>query len=53
MNALRAEWHEEALKERLCWRLAEVGPEEIRLGLYWPRGGGGTAIYGLYGYVPL
>ena len=52
MNASRAEWHEEALKERLCWRLAEVGPEKIRLGLYWPRGGGGTAIYGLYGFVP-
>ena len=49
MNASRAEWHEEALKERLCWRLAEAGPEKIRLGLYWPRGGGGTAIYGLYG----
>ena len=41
MNASRAEWHEEALKERLCWRLAEVGPEKIRLGLYWPRGRGG------------
>ena len=52
MNASRAEWHEEALKERLCWRLAEAGPEKIRLGLYWPRGWG-TAIYGLYGYVPL
>ena len=39
MNASRAEWHEEALKERLCWRLAEAGPEKIRLGLYWPRGG--------------
>ena len=36
VNASRAEWHEEALKERLCWRLAEVGPEKIRLGLHCP-----------------
>ena len=36
MNASRAEWHEEVLKERLCWRLAEVVPEKIRLGLYCP-----------------
>ena len=36
VNASRAEWHEEVLKERLCWRLAEVGPEKIRLGLYCP-----------------
>ena len=36
MNASREEWHEEALKERLCWRLAEVRPEKIRLGLHCP-----------------
>ena len=36
MNASRAEWHEGALKERLCGRLAEVGPEKIRLGLNCP-----------------
>ena len=48
MNASRAEWHEEALKERLCWRLAEVGPEKIRLGLYWPRGGGYCHIWAIW-----
>ena len=36
MNASRAEWHEEALKEGLSGRLAEVGPEQIRLGLHCP-----------------
>ena len=49
MNASRAEWHEEALKERLCWRLAEAGPEKIRVGLYWPRGGGVLPYMGYIG----